>query len=118
MAYMVTTQIVERTGLPESTVQLVFDSLRDILVEQNAIGENVNIRGIFTAKAFQYSQLTPKGKIKGFTTKLVASQSLIDAVTSASLNPVNLAKAHENAISVEQAMADAGIAVMELPGLS
>lgn len=117
MAFIVTNQIVERTGLPEDTVQVVFDALRDILIEQNAIGESVNVRGIFTSKPIQFRQLTAKGSTKGFTSKFVASQSLVDAITTASLNPVNLAKAHENALSIEQAMAEAGLSVMELPGL-
>lgn len=118
MAFVVTNQIVEKTGLPEDTVQTVFDALRDILIEQNAIGESVNVRGIFTSKPIQFRQLTPRGTIKGFTTKLVPSQSLLDAITAASLNPTNLAKAQENAMSIEQAMAKAGLSVMEIAGLS
>lgn len=117
MAFIVTNQIVERTGLPENTVQTVFDALRDILVEQNAIGESVNVRGIFTSKPVRFTQLTPRGTTKGFTAKLVASQSLVDAITAASLNPTNLAKAQQNAMNIEQAMANAGISVMEIAGL-
>lgn len=117
MAFVVTNQIVERTGLPESTVQTVFDALRDILIEQNAIGESVNVRGIFTSKPYRFTQLTQKGITKGFTAKLVASQSLVDATVQASLNPTNLAKAQENAVSMEQAMANAGISVMGIADL-
>lgn len=118
MAFIVTNQIAERTGLPEDTVQTVFDALRDILVEQNAIGESVNVRGIFTSKPMQFRQLTPRGATKGFTTKFIPSQSLLDAITTASLNPTNLAKAHENAMTIEQAMVNAGLSVMEIAGLS
>lgn len=117
MAFVITNQVVEKTGLPEGTVQAVFDALREIIVEQNAIGESVSLRGIFTSKPIRYTQLTQRGTTKGFTTKLVASQSLIDAITSASTNPINLAKAQENVQSIEQAMANAGISVMEIAGL-
>lgn len=117
MAYTIVNQVVEKTGLPEEAVQKTFDALRAIIIEQCAIGESTSIRGICTANPISYRQLTMNGITTGFTVKLKASKTLTAAVEKASLEPENLVKAQENAQSIGQAMKEAGIAVMEIPGL-
>ena len=118
MAYLITSTLANRTGLSEDIVQQVLDALRDETIEQNAVGEKVSVRGLFTAKPVLYRQLTTKGIISGFSTKIVPSKTLVNAIEKASLSPKNLTKAKENAQTMEQAMEAAGIAVMEIPVLS
>lgn len=117
MAYIITNKIMERTGFTEDTVQKVLDTLRDVITEDCAIGESVSVRGLFTAKPIRYRQLTKTGLVDGFTAKLVPSKTLTDAIERESLDTANLTKSKETAATMEQAMRDAGISVMELPGL-
>lgn len=118
MAFTLSTSIAENTGYPVETVQKILDSLRSIIVEQAAIGESTVIRGIATIKPLRYKQLTTQGIVSGFTVKCVTSRNLQDDIESTSIKSANLEQAKENAKNMEQAMLDAGISIMEIPGLS
>ena len=117
MAYTIVNQVVEKTGLPEAAVQKTLDAVREIIIEQCACGESVVVRGILTANPIQTRRLTTTGIVSGFTTKIKPSKTLLSAIERASLEPENLKKAKENAENIEQAMREAGIAIMEIPGL-
>lgn len=118
MAYIITNKLVDRTNLSEDVVQKVLDALRDVIIEEVAVGETVSVRGLLAAKPISYKQLTKSGVVDGFTTKIVPSKSLTDTIEKASLNPSNLSKAKENIINMEEAMREAGISIMEIPALN
>ena len=116
--YTITNDIIKKTGLPEAAVQQTIDALRDIIVEQCAIGQSVSVRGICTVSPVKFKQLQVGGKFQeGFLAKVKLSKTLMQQVEQASLLPENKKRVVEDT-DIEQAMSAAGIAVMELPGLS
>lgn len=118
MAYTIVSQISEESGINEDIVKTVLDSLRDIIINNNSIGENIAVRGIFTAKAVPMLKFTPNGKQTGFITKIIPSKTLADAVQAVSLSKANMQEVEEKVIDMDEAMRKAGIAIMEIEGLN
>lgn len=118
MAYTIVNKISTESGLSEETVKTVLETLRDIIINNNSVGESVAVRGIFTAKSIPISKFTASGKQTGFVTKLIPSKTLVDAVQMVSLSKADMHEVEEKLLDMDEAMRKAGIAIMEIDGLN
>lgn len=118
MAYTIVNQISVESGIGEETVKTVLDCLRNIIINNNSVGESIAVRGIFTAKSIPISKFATNGKQTGFITKIIPSKTLVDAVQAVSLSKADMHEVEEKLLDMDEAMRKAGIAIMEIDGLN